>query len=153
MSHEMILMLHPVFGILAILAALWLFVEVLNLSQTNLVRVKIAAIFQVVCMWGAYLVGGYWYVQFYATDKSLIKAGPWPWAHSFIMETKEHVFFILLLLSIYLPILVFTNNILVNKDARRLMLWVAALIVLLGLGMEGAGAIVSMGAKVALMAK
>lgn len=35
MWNDIILMLHPTFGVLGILAAVWLFVEVLNASQEN----------------------------------------------------------------------------------------------------------------------
>ena len=39
-----------------------------------------------------------------------------------------------------------------DRAARRLVLWVAGLIVLLALAMEGAGAIIAMGVKVSLLA-
>ena len=45
------------------------------------------------------------------------------------------------------------NQLAQNKDARKLTLWVAALIVLLALGMEGEGAVIAMGVKVALLAR
>ena len=30
------------------------------------------------------------YLIFYPATKAVIKAGAWPWAHSLVMETKEH---------------------------------------------------------------
>ena len=59
---------------------------------------------------------------------------------------------LLLLLASYLPI-VTARSLAADKDARKLALWVSALIVLLGLGMEGEGAVIAMGVKVALLAK
>jgi hypothetical protein len=105
-----------------------------------------------VFMWLAYLIGGYWYVVFYATDKALILKGPWPFAHNFVMEMKEHVILMLLLLATYLPIAA-SSNLFANRSARSIVLWVAGLIVLIGMTMDGSGAIIGMGAKVALLAK
>lgn len=152
-SKEVILMLHPTFGVLALIAAVWVFVEVLNTSQDNLGRIRTMSLVQAVLMWMAYLVGGYWYVQFYGADKAIINAGPWPSAHGFFMETKEHLFLVLLLLSTYLPIMAFQRVLLIERSARRLTLTVAALIVLLVLAMEGAGAIVGLGVKMGLLAR
>ena len=56
----------------------------------------------------------------------------------------------LLLLATYLPIAA-SDNLIANKDARRLMLWVTAAIALLALAMDGEGALISMGVKVALL--
>lgn len=150
MSNESILMLHPTFGILAIIATVWVFVETLNASEKNAGRIGNAGVLAAILMWLAYIVGGYWYVVHYGGDKAIIKAGPWPVAHSFFMETKEHVFLMLLLLTTFLAILVRGD---VVKATRNLVLWVSGLVVLMGLAMEGAGAFISMGVKVALLAK
>jgi hypothetical protein len=56
----------------------------------------------------------------------------------------------LLLLATYLPIAA-ANNLAANKNARRLVLWVAALIPLLVLMIEGHGAVIAMGVKVGLL--
>jgi hypothetical protein len=68
------------------------------------------------------------------------------------METKEHLVIMLLMLVTYLPIAA-ANNLVVNKDSRRLVLWVSGMIPLLGLMIEGHGAIIAMGVKMALLAK
>ena len=62
----------------------------------------------------------------------MIKAGPWPFAHGFFMETKEHLFLVLLLLSTYLP-LVASNDLVGSVASRRLVVLCAGLVVLLGL--------------------
>ncbi len=151
--EEQILMSHVVFGMLGVLAGVWIFVEVLNASEKNMRRIKYASIAVAVLIWLAYFLGGYWYVSFYAQDKTIINAGPWPWAHAFFMEAKEHMFFNLLLLSTYLPIIIFRNRILTDKDGRKLVLIVAGLIVLFGLAMEGFGAVISMGVKMGLLVR
>jgi hypothetical protein len=101
-------------------------------------------------MWLAFLIGGYWYVTFYKVDKAIILKGPWQFAHNMVMETKEHLVIMLLLLVTYLPIAA-SENLVASKDARKLMLWVTAIIALLALGMDGEGAIIAMGVKVGLL--
>jgi hypothetical protein len=152
MSKEMILMLHPTFGVLAMIAAVWVFVETLNAREANVGRIRTAGTLTAVLMWVTYIVGGYWYVVFYGADKALITSGPWGFAHSFFMESKEHLFFMLLLLATLLAIAAQTNVVKL-AGARNMVLWVSGLVVLMGLAMEGAGAIISMGVKVALLAK
>lgn len=101
----------------------------------------------------AYIVGGYWYVVYYGHDRDIIKAGLWPWAHNYFMEVKEHLFFLMLLLGIYLLIVVYRNVPLVEKGKRSLVLGLCALIVLLGLFMEGAGGIIGKGVTMGLMGR
>ena len=144
-------MAHVLFGVGCIIAAVWVFVDALNASETNLSRIRLVSRISAVFMWLAIFFGGYWYVFFYKTDKAIILKGPWPFAHSFFMETKEHLVILLLMLATYLPIAA-SNNLAVNKEARRLVLWVAAMVCLLGLMVEGHGAIIAMGVKVGLLA-
>ncbi len=149
--NEIILMFHVLFGVGCIVTAVWLFVDVLHASETNLKRIRRLSRAAAAFMWLAFLIGGYWYVIFYPADKAIILKGPWPFAHSYFMETKEHLVVMLLLLVTYLPIAA-SNNLAANKEARRLVLWVTAVIALLGLMVEGHGAIIAMGVKVALLA-
>ena len=153
MSKEVLLMLHPAFGVLARFAGVWVFVEVLNAGPGNVNRIRNASLILAVLMWLSFILGGYWYVAFYAADRAIIKAGPWPFAHELFMETKEHLFFTLLLLGTYLPIVAASRQLAADKGERNLVLVVCALIVALGLVMEGSGAIVDIGAKVALLAR
>jgi predicted membrane channel-forming protein YqfA (hemolysin III family) len=148
---EIILMAHVLFGMLFILAGVWLFVDVLHANEANQGRIRAISIAVAVLMWLAYVVGGYWYVSFYSPDKAIILKGPWPFAHSFFMEMKEHVVIMLLLLATYLPIAAASNTA-TNKAARKIVLWVVGLIVLIGVAIDGAGAIIGIGVKVGLLA-
>lgn len=148
--NELILMAHVFFRVGCIIATVWVFVDVLNANEANRVRIQRVSVIAAVAMWLAFLIGGYWYVVFYPADKAVILKGPWPFAHKYFMETKEHLVIMLLLLATYLPIAA-ANNLAANKNARRLVLWVAALIPLLGLMIEGHGAVIAMGVKVGLL--
>jgi hypothetical protein len=130
----------------------WLLVDTLNARAENLGRIRWMSRAAAVFMWLAIGIGGYWYVADYKADKDIILKGPWPWAHNFVMETKEHLVITLLLLATYLPIAA-ANNLAANPEARRLTLGVAGLIAVLALVAEGEGAIIAMGVKVALLAK
>lgn len=150
--REILVMAHVLFGVLCILATVWVFVDVLNAGAANRTRILWLSRAAAVCMWLAFIIGGYWYVVFYPADKGVILKGPWPFAHEYFMETKEHLVIMLLLLSTYLPIAA-ANDLVAGREARRLVLWVAGLIPLLGLMIEGHGAMIAMGVKVALLAK
>lgn len=143
-------MLHVLFGVLGILFAVALFVDVLNAHEGNYRRIKKLSSAVAILIVLAFLIGGYWYVVYYGADREIIKAGKWPWAHNYFMEVKEHIFFSLLLLSIYLPIAVHGVMPLNNKKKKNLILGICALIILLGLFMEGAGGIISKGVTMGL---
>jgi hypothetical protein len=147
---DVILLAHSTFGVLGTLAALWVFVETLNAREGNAGRIRRAAFLGALCMVLTWILGGYWYVHFYPADRALILKGPWPFAHTLFMETKEHLFFIPLILSFYLP-LAARDKLYANAPARKMVLCVAMLIVLSGLAIEGSGAIINHGAKVALL--
>ena len=150
--NQLILMAHVFFGMACLLAALWVFVDTLHASDLNLARIRKMSLAAVVFMWLSFLIGGYWYVVFYKADKGIILKGPWPFAHNFVMETKEHLVIILLLLATYLPIAT-ANNLATNKGARQVVLAVSGMMALLALLMEGDGAIIAMGVKTALLSK
>ena len=150
--NAVILMSHVLFGVGCMAAAVWLFVDVLNANEGNLARIRRISWSAAVFMWLAFLIGGYFYVTAYKADKAIILNGPWPFAHDLVMETKEHLVIMLLLLVTYLPI-VASNNLTVSKDARKLMLWVTGMTALLALAMDGEGAIIAMGVKMGLLPK
>jgi hypothetical protein len=150
--NEIILMLHVFFGVICIVSSVWVFVDVLNVTPSNLRRIRKLSLTIAVFMWLAYVIAGYWYVVFYHVDKVIILNGPFPAAHNFFMETKEHIVIMLLLLATYLPITT-ANDLVVGKDARKLVLWVSALVAITALAAEGMGAIIAMGVKVALLPK
>jgi hypothetical protein len=149
-SSDIILLAHASFGVLGSLAALWVFIEALNARAESEGRMRMAATVGAIAMGAAWILGGYWYVHFYPAEKAIILKGPWPFAHNIFMETKEHLFFITGLLSFYLVIAV-RDKIYSSAAARKMVLSVSLLIVLTGLAVEGAGAIIDHGVKIALL--
>ncbi len=102
-------MVHVALGVIGLMFAVALFVDVLNVNKGNFERIKKLSLAVAVLIVLAYIIGGYWYVVYYGHDRDIIKAGQWPWAHNYFMEVKEHLFFMMLLLGIYLPIAVYRN--------------------------------------------
>jgi uncharacterized membrane protein YwaF len=148
--NEIILLVHVLFGLGCAVAAIWLFVDVLNASEGSLRRIRAISWGAAALMWLAFIVGGYWYVTSYKVDKAIILKGPWPFAHNIVMETKEHLVIMLLLLVTYLPIVAY-NNLAASKDARRLMLWLTGIIAFTALAMDGEGGVIAMGVKMGLL--
>ena len=149
---ELILFLHVFFGMICLLASVWVFADVLNASVANERRIKKMSVLGAIAMWFSFEWGGFWYIAYYKSDRAIVLKGPWPFAHNFVMETKEHLVIMLLLLATFLPV-VAANNLAANQEARRLILWVSGLIILLALIMEGEGALIAMGVKIALLQK
>ncbi|MHB1000045.1 MAG: hypothetical protein ACYC27_12435 [Armatimonadota bacterium] len=147
---EITLAFHVIFGLLGTLAGMWVFVEALNASRENRKRMFTVGLASAVFIWLSFIFGGYWYVNFYWADRDIILAGHMPRAHSFFMEAKEHLFFVLLLLATYLPIILNNRKLYEEKGTRALVLTITGLMVLLGLIMERFGSIVSYGVTVGL---
>jgi hypothetical protein len=149
-QSDVILLGHATFGMLGILLALWVFVEALHAQAENASRIRWGAMSAAISMCVAGILGGYWYLRFYPAEKALILRGPWPLAHNLFMETKEHLFFVTLILALYLPIAAW-DKLYVNPMARKMVLSVSLLIVLTGVAIEGAGAVIDHGVKIALL--
>jgi|SRR3989344_5280856 len=147
--------IHAFFGEFAVFAFLWVFVEMFNPNEKSIERAKTAALLGVIFIFASWIVGGASYVFFYGPEvKPLIKAGPESWAHSIFMETKEHVFLFLPILSILAltTLRTFDEELIRNEKARIGLMILAGLIVLIGLSMAGMGFLISSGARSALEA-
>jgi len=126
--------LHLGFAIIGIDAFLWLLGEVNARSGTIRKRVSVA-----VMGLGSYIltwiIGGYYYVQFYGPIvKPIIKAGSAPWAHAIAMEVKEHIFLFAIPLAITILVLSMLNAEELDASGLRKPM-MALLVVAAGLGL------------------
>lgn len=145
--------LHAFLGEAGALAFFWVFIELLHASSGGIKRARLAALLGLIFLVGSWIVGGTYYLTDYsALVKPVIKAGPFPWAHAVITETKEHVF-------LFLPFLAFLtwglltryrDELLENHATRKAVMFVALLIVLMAFAMAGMGFIISSGFRAAL---
>src|SRR3989338_11347204 len=93
---------------------------------------KPLSIFTAFLSWLVILPSALLYLIFYPATKTVIKAGSWPWAHSIIMETKEHW-------GILLPIIATTAAWLVvsGKNEKSRKWWILLIILTLLIGVMG----------------
>lgn len=91
-SKPVLIGLHLGFAIVGIDAFLWL-LGMMRGHGSSQKSMAISAAAGVLAFVGSWIAGGYYYVVYYGTlVKPAIKSGVAPWAHSIVMETKEHVF-------------------------------------------------------------
>ena|SRR3972149_2610737 len=149
-GHELFAMAHAGIGLISIFLMFLALIELLHLSPNNIKRLRRESVAILIFTLLTFIVASWVYIYFYSADKAVILLGEWSWAHTFFMETKEHGFFILLLLAIYFPILVYKLPLLENRSSRNLALGVLLIMIALGFFMEVAGGIISMAIRLGL---
>lgn len=151
-----LVMIHSTFGAIAALASTWIIVEMRHLTPKGLARAKFAsyvgAFFNIV---GCWIVGGYNYLTVYGSQlRTVILEGAQPWAHRIIMETKEHVFLFLPVLSIALMFTLILlgkdQTLLDDSKARKAMIAIAVLVVFMIVLAFVFGALISNAARIGL---
>lgn len=145
--------IHAVFGELGALAFLWVLVELLNPNESRVRRAATVATIGVAFFLLAWIAGGYYYLtEYQSIVKPVIKAGPLPWAHYVITETKEHVFLFIPFLSIaaWSIIKSYGIELVRDKKMRIAVILLSGLIVIMAFSMAGMGFIISSGFRDAL---
>lgn len=151
--QELLIGSHAFLGELGALMFLWVLVELFDPTPDRLRRARLISLLGTIFLITAWVVGGYYYVKFYGPlVKPVIKAGPMPWAHSIVIETKEHVFLFLPFLAILTTGLLHSlrEQLIANRQFRIALLVLAGLIVLIAFAMAGLGVMTSMGFRSAL---
>lgn len=154
--------MHPLIGIHATagefgaLAFLWVAIELLNPTESRIRRATIVAGAGVILLLISWVAGGYYYLTDYqAIVKPVIKAGPLPWAHSVITETKEHVFLMIPFLAItaWSILRSYGAALIADRNARISAIIIAGLVVIMAFAMAGMGFLISSGFRNALESK
>lgn len=141
--RELLLFIHPTFGVLGILSALWVFVETLAVDETRLRRMRWVSLVGAGLFVLTWFSGGIWDASFYDADRAIVEKGSWAFIGRTAMEFKEHYFVLVLMLALFLPVLTFATDLRNTAQTRLPTLIVAAFIVLTGFAMEGAGAVLA----------
>jgi hypothetical protein len=152
MSDSIPLLLHVSFGVLGILFALVVFAESW-FSPTPSHRKVFLSGCVLFLMLGALVLGGWWYVFHYPEGKALILSSENAWVHQIVMESKEHIMFLIVMLSLLLPVACrdeFRRHGTSRDSGRGITMAISGAIVLLGLIMEGMGGLISLAVRVAL---
>lgn len=141
--REGLLFIHPTLGILGILGALWVFVEGFKVDEERLRRMRTVSVVVAALIVLTWFSGGIWDSVFYEEDRELMARGSWAFVGDTMMELKEHLFVLVLLLALYLPIVVYATDPRNAQEARAPTMVVSGLLVLFGIAMEGAGAVLA----------
>jgi len=132
---------HAFLGEVGALCFLWALVEIINRSEASLARARIAGCLGVLFLFSSLIAVAYpYWVHYGPVTKSVITAGPMPWAHSLIMESKEHIAILIPVLGLCAAIAMFVAR----KEgtaspAYRYISIICALIVLMVLSLAGMG--------------
>ncbi len=87
-------------AILGIDAFLWVLGELMA-GDVHSGRARFAGLLGVIGLLGSWLLGGYYYLNYYGTlVKPIILKGSAPWAHAIAMEAKEHLFLFLIPMAV-----------------------------------------------------
>jgi len=138
--------LHAALGEIGSISFLWVFVELLSPTPARAKRARWVSLIGLTFLLLSWIAGGAYYLTQYAIAvKPIINSGPSPWAHSIIMETKEHIFLFLPFIAFF--IFVATTNLSQrltdNKNERIGILMASGLLFLMGMSMAGMGYLIS----------
>lgn len=127
--RDLVLFAHIILG-MALIALPILIIFEINKKESKLLKP--------VSFLNAFIAGfllipaGKLYLTFYPATKTLIKSGPMPWAHSIIMETKEHWGLLLPLIATMSAWLVFSGK---NEESKKW--WILTIVISFALGIMG----------------
>lgn len=94
----------------------------------------------------SWFTGGYYYVLRYGSEvKPVIKAGDNPWAHAFFMETKEHLFLLLPILTFVLALVFFLrgDDVVSSGKMKQVVIYITVLTAILALFITASGVLIS----------
>jgi hypothetical protein len=147
--------LHAMLGEIGAFSFFWIFIDLLGPnSARSFVRARYASLLGVTALMASWIVGGSYYLGNYQSIiKPVIKDGPQPWSHLVMTEAKEHIFFFLPFLAIYIfaklrakPV----ESLVADEQARRSIMTLSILTFALGLAMAAMGYLISSGFRAAL---
>ena len=140
--------IHVFFALLAGLTAAFL-LGILYIKPNNLNTIRKLAVLFTIFVWLSWITVAPVYTQEYGTDKAMIKQYPeTKAAHALGMETKEHIFYTGLILSLLVAIAAYTLD-LSMPGARRFLIGTLIVLVLGFLVLEALGAWIGISAKYA----
>lgn len=147
------ILLHAGLGDFGSLLFLWVMVETINATDKGFVRAKTVSLIGLLLFVASWIVGGYYYVVTYGSAvKPVITASEFSWAHSIIMETKEHVFLFLPVLAVLVWLVLKSAKGWkdMTKEGRTALGVLSIFVFLLGFSMALMGFLIAVGARAAL---
>jgi len=148
LSKPVLIGIHLTFAIIGIDSLLWLLGEFVADTQSRARRVGVATL-GVAGFTASWITGGYYYVKFYGSlVKPAILNGSAPWAHTIVMEAKEHIFlFIIPLALVVLTLALLDQATLKVLKLKTRAVLLCALVPIIGLVIGMMGFIISAAAR------
>lgn len=144
---EILSLTHGFLGILLIVGSPWALAELFALKDHNgIQRLKLVTLGLVFASFlSCVFLAAPTYLNYYPVAKAEIKAGPNPWVHGILMETKEHIGLLepMVMLAAAFVVWYYSDSLIQDRNARR------SAIALLIFGFLLAFAVMSMGAYIA----
>ena len=140
--------LHLGFAIIGIDGFLWMLGELIA-GVKSMRRILYSAVVGLGGVVFSLFFGGYYFVLYYGTQvKPIIKAGITPWAHSTMMETKEHIFLFLIPLAVTATLFALLNKEEFDKNNfKKSTVLITLLIISIGFAIGIMGYIISAAAR------
>ena len=148
MNKPLLIGLHLGAAILGIDGFLWLLGE-LFAERVHVTRARIAGLIGLFGFIGSWLLGGYYYLNYYGSlVKPGIVAGTAPWGHKIAMEAKEHIFLFLVPMAFVAVAFLFVDPIMFESlRVKKGLRFLTATIAILGLVIGAMGYIISAAAR------
>lgn len=140
---------HVLFGLLGTIAFYAVWMGLLK-KRENLSFLRGSALAGWLFFLLSWASGGYYYTTYYGRAvKPLIKAGQFSWAHSVVMETKEHVFLFLQFLAAVVFLLLWLAGEDLGSKPRlaRPLTFLTGFLTVLGTALALAGVVISGAAR------
>lgn len=139
------LALHVIIGLTGVIAYAGVWMNLLK-QKPPLRFLKWSSAAGLVSFVAAWFTGGYYYAIYYGKAvKPIILKGQYPWAHTFFMEAKEHIFLFLpfLAATFFVAILLLDKRVETEEPLKKALTWLTGIIVVLGIIMAFSGVIIS----------
>ena len=133
--RDISLYLHLILGIGLIVLSIMILIE----SKKKSNWLKPLSIIAAIVSWVLLIPSAILYLIFYPATKLLVKAGSWSWAHTILMETKEHWGILIPIITTTAMALIFEGKI---KESKKW--WILVIIISILIGVMGR--IIKMGA-------
>ncbi|HHH12430.1 MAG TPA: hypothetical protein ENJ77_00985 [Candidatus Moranbacteria bacterium] len=131
--------LHVIAGLLGTFLPVGVLVETFKSQNYSAARARLFAAGALFFLAVSWLSGGAFYVGTYGSEiKPVIKSSSYPWVHSIVMESKEHIFLFMPVLAAVLLVAVWSKN--VKKPLVRSL---SISLLILGILMAVSGKIIS----------
>lgn len=139
------LIVHVVAGLIGFIA-IYAILMALFKRESSVKVLRVSSLIAFLSYLISWFAGGYYYVLWYGSEvKPIIKGGDNPWAHSFFMEVKEHLFLILPILTFVLVLVFFLRgeDVVSSGKMKKSVIYLTVLAALLTLFITASGILIS----------